>query len=80
MLIMTCLCLHSNSFIQIYDYACSLDEEVVHSFRDTFRFDMLCKVVIFASIAMEQGKRPVYCYTIPSLCSSHLEPISCIAL
>ncbi|KAG1810937.1 uncharacterized protein BJ212DRAFT_1484065 [Suillus subaureus] len=55
----------------VYDYACSLHEEVIHPFRNIPRFQYfdihrtLCKVDIFASIALEQGERPVYCYTIP---------------
>jgi hypothetical protein len=46
-----------NLLIQTYDYACSLHEEVIHLFRDAPRFytNILFKVDIFASIAMEQG-------------------------
>jgi len=36
---------------------------------------MLCKVVIFASIALEQGERPVCCYTVPSIYPSHHKSI-----
>jgi hypothetical protein len=42
--------------------------------------NMLYKVDIFAPFAVEQGKRLVYCYTIPPLYPSRYESISCVPL
>lgn len=72
-----------NSLIQTYDYICSLHEEVIHLSRKTprsYTHIMLWKVDLFASIALEQGKSHVHCYTIPPLFYSHLESIWCVPL
>jgi hypothetical protein len=72
-----------NSLIQTYGYACSLHEEVMHLFRDLdFNIDitMLFKVDIPASVALDQGKRPLFRYTICPLCPPHDKSILFVQL
>jgi hypothetical protein len=68
--------------IQIYDYVCSLHDEVRGVSGKRFGIDdiMLFKVDVSTSIALDQGKRPLYRYTIRAFSPPHWTSISCVQL
>jgi hypothetical protein len=70
-------------FVQTYSYICSLHEEV-RSIRmfSVLNIDsnMLFKVDVLTSIALDQGKMPLYYCTICAVFSLHQPSLQCVYL